>query len=139
MKKPMLSASTAVLCIAAVFAVALSVHAVPRDRMLSAIELKSLMDSKPQTVAVFDANDNEVREQQGLVPGAKKLSSYDGYALSELPQDKSKTLVFYCYNWMCTASHNAADKAIAAGYANVMVMSDGITGWKKKGLSTVRP
>jgi rhodanese-related sulfurtransferase len=139
MKKLLLSSSALVICIAALFAVVLSVHAVPRDRLLSAVELKSLMDSKPQTVAVFDANDDEVREQQGLVPGAKKLSSYDGYALSELPQDKSKTLVFYCYNWMCTASHNAAGKAIAAGYANVMVMSDGITGWKKKGLATARP
>jgi rhodanese-related sulfurtransferase len=139
MKKLLSSASAVALCLAAVLAVSLSVHAVPRDRLLSAVELKSLMDSKPDTLAVFDANDNEVREQQGLVPGAKMLSSYDGYALTELPQDKSKTLVFYCYNWMCTASHNAADKAIAAGYANVMVMSDGITGWKKKGLTTVRP
>jgi rhodanese-related sulfurtransferase len=139
MKKVLSLLSIVTLCAAAVLAVQFSVHAVPRDRMLSAVELKSLMDSKPRTVAVFDANDDEVREQQGIVPGAKKLSSYDQYALTELPQDKSSLLVFYCYNWMCTASHSAAEKAIAAGYANVMVMSDGITGWKKKGLTTARP
>jgi rhodanese-related sulfurtransferase len=138
-KKVLSLVSIMVLCAAAALAVQFSVQALPSNRLLSAPELKSLMDAKPQAVAVFDANDDEVREQQGIVPGAKKLSSYDKYALTELPQDKSSLLVFYCYNWMCTASHNAADKAIAAGYANVMVMSDGITGWKKKGLATARP
>ena len=34
---------------------------------------------------------------------------------------------------MCTASHSAAKKAIAAGYVDVSVMVDGIYGWKKAG------
>jgi rhodanese-related sulfurtransferase len=31
------------------------------------------------------------------------------------------------------ASHEAASRAVKAGYSNVKVMSDGITGWKAAG------
>jgi rhodanese-related sulfurtransferase len=31
------------------------------------------------------------------------------------------------------ASHGAARRAVAAGYRNVYVMGDGITGWKEAG------
>ena len=57
-------------------------------------------------------------------------------SVSELPADKSKQLVFYCANTQCGASHEAAEKAITAGYTNVKVMPEGIAGWVKAGKKT---
>jgi len=80
-----------------------------------------------------DANNRGTREHMGVVPGAIKLTSYDKYELSELPSDKSRRLIFYCANTQCGASHEAAERAIAAGYDDVEVMSDGIAGWVNAG------
>ena len=43
---------------------------------------------------VFD-NNGKARWQRSHVPGAKNLNPYD-YDASELPPDKTATLVFYC-------------------------------------------
>lgn len=80
-----------------------------------------------------DANGTETRKKMGIVPGAVLLTDSDTFQLSELPADKDKTLVFYCANTRCGASHTAAAKAITAGYTNVKVMPDGIAGWVKAG------
>lgn len=53
-----------------------------------------------------------------------------------LPKDKSKKLIFYCMNEMCTASHQAAQTAVKYGYKNVARMPSGIGGWLKAGLPT---
>lgn len=85
-------------------------------------------------VAVYDANGEKVRKSDGVVPGAKMLSSSDEYDVAkELPANKDTKLVFYCANERCTASHDAADRATKAGFANVYVMSDGIKGWNAMG------
>lgn len=80
-----------------------------------------------------DANRDETRKKLGVVPGAVLLTDSEAFQLSELPADKSKELVFYCANTQCSASHQAAAKAMDAGYANVRVMPDGIAGWVKAG------
>ena len=80
-----------------------------------------------------DANGDETRKKMGIVPGAVLLTSSDSFNVSELPADKSKELVFYCANTRCGASHEAAEKALTAGYTNVKVMPDGIAGWVKAG------
>lgn len=85
------------------------------------------------TAQAVDANGNATRKHEGVVPGAVLLTSFDGYALTELPSDKTKELVFYCMNTHCAASHQAAEKAIASGYTNVKVMPEGIAGWIKAG------
>ncbi len=83
---------------------------------------------------VYDANTPETREHVGVIPGAHLLDSSSRYdADKTLPADKSSALVFYCANRMCTASHDAARRALAAGYKNVSVMYDGIFGWRKAG------
>ncbi len=51
-----------------------------------------------------------------------------------LPKDKTKKLIFYCMNEMCTASHQAALTAVQNGYKNVARMPSGIGGWLKAGL-----
>jgi rhodanese-related sulfurtransferase len=37
------------------------------------------------------------------------------------------------------ASHQAARRAVDAGYTDVSVMSDGIQGWNEAGQPTVKP
>jgi rhodanese-related sulfurtransferase len=83
-----------------------------------------------------DANGDLTRKKLGVIPGAVLLTDYDGYAMTELPADKGKPLVFYCANTECPASHQAAEKAIAAGYRDVKVLPDGIAGWRNAGKKT---
>lgn len=99
---------------------------------ISVKEVKHFIDSKAKNVALFDANNSEARADAGVVPGAILLTSYNQYALSELPKDKATTLVFYCYNSYCQASHAAAERAIGAGYKDARVMKEGIEGWNKE-------
>jgi rhodanese-related sulfurtransferase len=95
---------------------------------VSVAAVQQFVTSKSATI--IDVNDEETRTTKGIVPGATKLSSYDKFAMTELPADKNATLVFYCYNTLCPASGLAADRAIDAGYKDVRVMKAGIIGWK---------
>jgi rhodanese-related sulfurtransferase len=99
-------------------------------QIISVEKVAQYVESKAPNVVILDANADDVRKDKGTVPGATLLSDYGKYALSELPQDKSTQLIFYCYNFLCTASDEAADRAIKAGYTNVWRMRDGITGWQ---------
>jgi rhodanese-related sulfurtransferase len=83
-----------------------------------------------------DANGVTTRKRMGVVPGAVLLTDSESFAISELPSDKGKPLVFYCANTECSASHQAAQKAMTAGYQHVEVMPDGIAGWVKAGKKT---
>ena len=84
---------------------------------------------------VFDANSDKTYAQ-GHVPGAKHIS-FDDYTADQLPGDKGSTLVFYCMNTQCSASHEAANRAAGFGYKHVYVMPQGIQGWKDAHLPTV--
>ena len=86
------------------------------------------------TCQPVDANGTPLRQKMGVLPGAVLLTDMD--AIGELPSDKTKPLVFYCANTQCSASHYAAEKAIAAGYTHVQVMPEGIAGWVKAGKKT---
>jgi rhodanese-related sulfurtransferase len=83
-----------------------------------------------------DANSEKTRKENGTVPGAVILTSSYKYDLAQLPNDKSKDLIFYCSNTKCTASDAAADRAASNGYKNVHIMREGIKGWKKAGKTT---
>lgn len=97
-------------------------------------EVRQLVKTKAATV--LDANNPETRQEYGVVPGAKLLSSSRNYSLSELPGDKNARLVFYCGGMQCRASDHAAKRAAKAGYTRVSVMREGIRGWKKAGAPT---
>jgi rhodanese-related sulfurtransferase len=84
-----------------------------------------------------DANSEKTRKKNGTVPDAIILTSSYKYELSQLPEDKSKDLIFYCSNTNCTASDTAAERASENGYQNVHVMREGIKGWKEAGKATV--
>jgi rhodanese-related sulfurtransferase len=85
-------------------------------------------------VMIFDANTPDTRTDEGVIPGAHLLNSAGHYDVATmLPADKATPLVFYCHNTACMASHAAAGRAVKAGYTDVNVMADGITGWKAAG------
>ncbi|TMQ02850.1 MAG: rhodanese-like domain-containing protein, partial [Deltaproteobacteria bacterium] len=81
-----------------------------------------------------DANGDVTRRRMGVIPGAVLLRDMD--AVDQLPADRTRSLVFYCANTACGASHQAAETAIAAGYRHVQVLPDGIAGWVKAGKPT---
>ena len=81
-----------------------------------------------------DANGDATRRRMGVIPGALLLRDMD--AVDQLPADRTRGLVFYCANTACGASHEAAERAIAAGYTHVRVLPDGIAGWVKAGKAT---
>jgi rhodanese-related sulfurtransferase len=85
-----------------------------------------------------DANGDPTRRRFGVIPGAVLLSDSETFLPRELPADKSKGLVFYCANEHCGASHEAAERAITAGYIDVKVLPAGIAGWAKAGKQTAK-
>lgn len=97
-------------------------------------ELAKLTSAKQATVV--DANNNEFRSKNGVIPGAILLTSSSEFALTELPAAKDTKVVFYCANEKCGASHGAAKKAMSAGYTDVSVLPDGLKGWKAAGQKT---
>lgn len=86
-----------------------------------------------------DANNADTREKYGVLPGAVKLASYSELKASELPDDKSTKLVFYCGNEKCSAAPKAAKLAKDAGYEDVNVMRAGIRGWVGAGKKVDKP
>jgi rhodanese-related sulfurtransferase len=93
------------------------------DRMLASHEYQAV-----------DANGDATRRRMGVIPGAVLLRDLD--AVDQLPADRARGLVFYCANTACGASHEAAEKAITAGYSRVKVLPVGIAGWVKAGKQT---
>jgi rhodanese-related sulfurtransferase len=85
-----------------------------------------------------DANGEATRKKMGVIPGAVLLSDSESFSTSELPKDKSKTLVFYCANTHCSASEEAAARALTAGYKNVKILPEGIAGWVNAGKQTTK-
>ncbi|MBA3503389.1 MAG: rhodanese-like domain-containing protein [Myxococcota bacterium] len=83
-----------------------------------------------------DANGDATRKKLGVIPGAVLLTDSETFSTNELPKDKSKTLVFYCANTHCSASEEAAARALTAGYKNVKILSEGIAGWVAAGKQT---
>lgn len=107
----------------------------PKLATLSLAEVDALV-GKPG-VSLFDANPREMYEH-GHLPGAAWVP-FDAVTADVLPADKRATLVFYCANELCTASHTAAARAVTLGYAHTFVMPAGFFGWKKSGRPVVRP
>lgn len=103
-------------------------------KLIHTNDLSTLLSSKNEKLVVYDVNGEKTRKEDGVIPGAKLLSSPNKFDVAkELPAAKDSKLVFYCANTKCTASHMAAERAFENGYTDVNVMADGIQGWKKAG------
>jgi rhodanese-related sulfurtransferase len=93
--------------------------------------------TKASKAVVLDANNPDFRAKNGVIPGARLLTSFRKYDVEkELPVAKDSKLVFYCANTHCSASQAAAEKALSAGYTDVNVLPDGLMGWKQAGQPT---
>jgi len=102
-------------------------------KVMKVKELSSLL-TKKDAVTVCDANGEKTRNEYGVIPGAKLLSSYREFDIAkELPTDKNSKLVFYCSSTRCSAAPKAAERAVEAGYADVNVLKVGIKGWIEAG------
>ena len=99
---------------------------------------KLVAAKKPAAPAlvIFDANTDKTREEKGVIPTAILLPSSSDYDTALLPKGKADEVVFYCAATKCSASHTAAQRAVEAGYTNVKVLPEGITGWLKAGKAT---
>jgi rhodanese-related sulfurtransferase len=103
------------------------------------VERASTLFAAGEAVAV-DANGASTRQEHGVVPGARLLTSSGSYdPAAELPADHATALIFYCGNTDCRASDGAAERASEAGYTNVNVMRAGIAGWVEAGHRVDRP
>jgi len=112
-------------------------EAAPKLNLIHVADLTALQQQKDAKLQVLDANTTDFRTANGVIPGAKLLTSFNRYDVAkELPQDKATALVFYCANSRCMASHGAAERAIKAGYSKVSVLADGLLGWKAAGQPT---
>ncbi len=108
---------------------ALAAHAAEEYKFISTEDLtKGIQDKK---LVVIDCNTPEVFKA-GHIPGAIFLDTSKLDA-SVLPKDKTASLVFYCKNPRCMASHKGAGFAKSNGYANIQVYPLGIEGWEKAG------
>ncbi len=93
--------------------------------------VKKQIDTNADMVVV-DARPKRKKYDKGHIPTAISIpdTQFAKYK-DQLPQDKSKLLVFYCGGFKCKLSHKSAAKAIAMGHTNVKVFSAGYPAWKK--------
>jgi rhodanese-related sulfurtransferase len=98
----------------------------------SLISLREARDLHGKANVFFiDVNEPEVYEKYHI-PGAVPVTSEDLQLF--LPRDRQSTLILYCAERRCYASHAAAREAVKLGYSHVLVMPEGIFGWVNAGL-----
>lgn len=87
---------------------------------------------KGTDMVLVDSRPKRTKYDKGHIPGALSIpDTYFDKFKDQLPEDKSKLLVFYCGGFKCKLSHKSAAKAIAMGYTNVKVFAEGYPAWKK--------
>ncbi len=94
--------------------------------------VKKQMDAGTDMLLV-DSRPKRAKFDKGHIPGAVSISDSEFEQMTgQLPQDKSKLLIFYCEGYECKLSHKSAKRALALGYANVKVYSGGYPEWIEK-------
>ncbi|MBI2842493.1 MAG: hypothetical protein HYX78_03755 [Armatimonadetes bacterium] len=100
-------------------------------------DAKACFDSK--TALFVDARPAEDYQAEH-VPGAvslysEKLSELYDAVLGATPKDK--LLVTYCSDPECSAAVELADQLVARGHTRVVILLEGLPGWKSAGYPTV--
>ena len=103
----------------------------PRFAQISVEDVAARIAAPDSNIAVFDANARDTFAEHH-VPGATWVH-YDEVNAETLPADHATSLVFYCANEHCEASHVAANSAADLGFSDVSVMGAGIDGWIASG------
>lgn len=75
-------------------------HEVDHFKLIHVADLAAFRTDPNSHVVILDANVEDTREQYGVIPRARLLTSYDNYDVAtELPPGRDAKLVFYCANW----------------------------------------
>lgn len=112
----------------------LAQQAHPEPPMINMHDAEALLGQ--DNVWFLDVNTPEIW-QQGHIPGAVWINQAQWQKL--LPENRDATLIFYCANRLCLASHDAASMVMTLGYQHVFHMPDGIFGWMSSGRSIEKP
>jgi hypothetical protein len=68
-------------------------------KIITVANLEKMLANPDSHVHIYDANPEGVRESEGMIPGARPLTSSDNYDVAnELPSNRNAMLVFYCHN-----------------------------------------
>jgi rhodanese-related sulfurtransferase len=98
--------------------------------VITTAELKQKLDAR-EPLTLVDAL-SSIEHKELAISGSINIPSSKVTAdNSLLPTDKAGLLIFYCKGPKCSKSMEAADKAIALGYTNVMVYNEGLPEWAK--------
>ena len=97
---------------------------------VSAAYVKKQIDEKSAAVLI-DARPARVFAK-GSIPTAINIpdTQFDKH-VGSLPADKATPLIFFCGGLQCVLSDNAAEKAAALGYTNVVTYPEGYPEWEK--------
>ena len=86
---------------------------------------------KGDGMVLVDSRPKRKKYDKGHIPTAISIPDMQFDKLKDqLPEDKSKLVVFYCGGLHCKLSHKSAAKAIDMGYTNVKVFAQGYPAWK---------
>jgi rhodanese-related sulfurtransferase len=97
---------------------------------VSAEWVKSQID-KGSDMTLVDSRPKRAKYDKGHIPSAISIpDTYFDDQKDQLPEDKSKLVVFYCGGLHCKLSHKSAAKAMDLGYTNVKVFAEGYPAWK---------
>lgn len=116
---------------------------IPGGRVITTLELKALLEHEPKPYLIDVLGGGVHRTLAGafwmIGAGAGDMSpEEESRFLKALAAfaggDKNRGLVFFCVDAQCWLSYNAALRAIAAGYTNVMWYRGGIAAWRAAGL-----
>lgn len=120
---------------------------VPGARVVTTMQLKTMLAATPKPFLVDVLSGPAHRTLLGAIwmnngglgdfdKGEEKRFS-DTLAMFA-GGDKSKPIVFFCSGAECWLSYNAALRAVAAGYKNVMWYRGGIDSWREADLPTMQ-
>ena len=102
--------------------------------LISTEELKELIDSSGDELTIVDAR-GPSEYQEVHIRNAINVPANDfEQNIDLLPADKTKQIIFYCNGVKCGKSKKAAEKALKAGYENVVVYGEGMPVWEEKGM-----
>ena len=115
---------------------------IPGGKVVTTGELKAMRENQPAPFMIDVLGGNVHRTIAGafwmIGAGAGDMSREEekrfaaaiaGFAGG----DKNRPMVFYCVDAECWLSYNAALRAIALGYTNVMWYRGGIAAWRQGG------
>lgn len=112
---------------------------IPGGKVVTTLELKALMEGSPRPYVIDVLGGDVHRTIAGafwmLGSGAGDMNAEEeerfARALAGFAGgDKARPMVFFCVDAECWLSYNAALRAIALGYTNVMWYRGGIAAWR---------